>query len=128
MVGDQRVLVLSEVGVLRAQLVEVDVLLLPSRRLDVLLLLVDRQAQHLVEVRDLLEGPRLDQMEHDSVFQLQCQLVAVRLVLATAQLLTRLDLRTDSISLDDVVQGNRVVPVQHLRLDAVDVLVKYGAC
>ena len=128
MVGDQRVLVLGEVGVLRAQLVEVDVLLLPSRRLDVLLLLVDRQAQHLVEVRDLLEGPRLDQMEHDSVLQLQRQLVAVRLVLATAQLLTRLDLRTDSISLDDVVQGNRVVPVQHLRLDAVDVLVKHGAC
>ena len=121
---DQAELLIGQIGVLGSQLVQIELLLLSSGGLHLSLLLVDGHVQDLIEVRDTFQNTSLDNVEHDSVLQLDSQLVSEGLLLPGSLLLA---LQHRSISRDDIVQSNGVVLVDQLELNVVDLLTEYWA-
>ena len=98
-------------------------MLLSSGRLHLPFLLVDGQVEDLVEIRDSLQDPSLNNVEHDCILQLDSQLVSQRLLFSRPFLVV---LENSGVTRDDVIKGNRVILVKQLNLNIVDLLRENG--
>ena len=105
---DQTELLIGQVSVLWPKLVQVELLLLSSRSLHLSLFLVDRHVQDLVEVRDSLQDPRLNDIKHNCILQFDSQFVPQSLLFPCPLLIV---LEHSRVPRDNVIESNRVVLV-----------------
>lgn len=114
---NQRELLIRQISVLRTKLIQIKLLLLSSGSVHFSLLFVDGHVQYLIKVRDSFQNSSLYDIKHNSILEFDCQVVSISLFLPTSSLVV---FEHGSISRNNIIKGDRVVFVDQLDLNLVN--------